>query len=244
MNILIASNRGGSGKTTVAINLAYLYARARKSTVLVDFDPQGNTRIGVGQFRLTRTLYSSLFAKGNASVALNPINKHLYYMGNDLDAATIELDCSLRNKADWTAIIKELSKYDVCIFDTSPTMCYWLGQAIMLADYALIPVLNDSSSLQGMNNILQFFDTINDKLLNNYSILINKYDPRTIYAQHISSELESQYKDKILKTRIRRNIKIAEAFHEGIELQIHDKNCNGAKDFVALFKELKTHMKI
>lgn len=238
MVILIANNRGGSGKTATALNMSFEFARRRKKVLLCDFDSQSNLTIGLGLFDSLGSVYNVIIGESSFNKSVVKINKYLDFLPNVIDAGILEIDIKERNKANLSILKNEFSKYNYVLIDTPASFSYWMSSAIEIADWALIPVITDTHSIKGLVNIEMYFSHLNPKLGDNYKIFINKSDNRTVLARHIEEEFTNNYFKRLLKTKIRRNIAISESYHRGICVRDHAPKSNGAKDYAKLAKEV------
>jgi len=238
MVILVSNNRGGCGKSVTALNLAHALADKRKSTLLIDCDPQANLSIGTKTYEPKATVYDLLFGGQKVEMALLRIKKNSYFIPRTADAVMVELSRDIRKKVNQEPLIEQFKNYDYVIIDSAPSLAWWLAFAIKISDFMLIPTLADVNSFKGLINMLKYVAVLNPKLQENYKIFFNISDSRTIYARHIINSFKEHFQSNLLKTSVRRNIDIATAFRLGQSVKEFRSESNGAKDYHKLVNEL------
>ena len=241
--IAIANQKGGVGKTTTAINLAAGLAYTKKRVLLVDFDPQGNATSGLGYTVKPEenTIYEALSLQCLASDAIRhlkrpsmdlmPANSNL--AGADLELAGIDGEREKR--------FKEVLNYDFIIVDCPPSLGLLNTNALTAASSVLIPVQCEYYALEGVSLLLQTIRVV-QKLFNPQlkieGILLTMYDARTRLSADVAQDVYKHFKEKAYKTYIPRNVKISESPSAGMSIYDYDMNCEGAKAYVALTKEV------
>lgn len=238
--ISIANQKGGVGKTTTTINLAASLAHLKKKVLVVDIDPQGNTSFGLGISEPSQTIYEALMGKPL------PIVKTEY--GVDLVPADIRL-CNAEQEmvsilAREQKLLKALApvrEYDYIIIDCNPSIGILTQNALVASDAVIIPMEPSTFSVVGLNNLDMFISNIKESLnprLRIMGYLINMVDNRTNSSKEFEPELRGAYGKDVFKTTIRRNQKLADSQREQMPVIFYDKNATGAKEYLALAKEV------
>lgn len=243
--IAVLNQKGGVGKTTTAINLGAYFAKAGKSVLIVDFDPQGNSTSGLGidKHELQATVYDVLFKKAVADQTVKetstsglfvlPANPHLA-------AAEVELVSELQREHILREVLAPLS-YDIIIIDCPPSLGLLTINALTAAHHLLIPVQAEYYALEGLSQLLTVVQRVRAGLnpsLDLLGVVVTMYDSRTSLSDQVYQELSKHFGDKVLKTIIPRNVRLAEAPSHGKSVADHDKWSKGARAYKALSKEI------
>lgn len=243
--IAILNQKGGVGKTTTAINVAAYLAKAGKSVLIVDFDPQGNATSGLGidKHNLENTVYDVLFKKIGAEHAVQETNVEGLYVlpaNPNLAAAEVELVNEFQREQALNNALANLS-YDVVLIDCPPSLGLLTINALTASDHLLIPVQAEYYALEGLSQLLTVVQRVRAGLnprLNLMGVVVTMFDSRTSLSDQVYSELTKHFGDKVLKTIIPRNVRLAEAPSHGKSIADHDKWSKGARAYKALSKEI------
>ncbi|RUO80977.1 cobalamin biosynthesis protein CobQ [Idiomarina tyrosinivorans] len=245
--IAIANQKGGVGKTTTAVNLAASMAATRRKVLLIDLDPQGNATMGSGvdKYEVENTVYELLVDEKPASeVVVTDTNGkyHLVAANGDVTAAEIKLmevfarEVRLRN-----ALKAVRDQYDFIFIDCPPSLNMLTVNAMAAADSLLVPMQCEYYALEGltalMDTVRQLAEVVNPELAIE-GILRTMYDPRNRLANDVSEQLKQHFGDKVYRTVIPRNVRLAEAPSFGAPAMYYDKSSTGAKAYLALAGEL------
>lgn len=243
----VANQKGGVGKTTSAINIAASLAVAGKRILLIDADPQGNSTSGFGidKDNLTKSLYDLYTGKRSIQeiiVATELEDLHIISSNIDLIGAELELT----GKESRESILKnEVEKirhgYDYIFIDCPPSLSLLTLNALVAADTLLVPMQCEYYALEGISMLLKTFNLIKSSYnpsLEIEGILLTMYDPRNTLAHQVTEELEKHFADKVYKTRIPRNITLAEAPSHGKPVILYDIRSKGAQSYIELAKEI------
>jgi len=244
--IAIFNQKGGVGKTTTAINVAAYMAKAGKTVLLIDFDPQGNTTSGLGlsKDKLVNTSYEALLSPNllaNAIAETKIQNLYLLPANSSLAAAELELARLVNRETKLRSMLAH-TEYDYIIIDCPPALGLLSINALAAANSVLIPVQAEYYALEGLGQLLSVTQRIRETVNPNLELLgvvLTMYDKRTALAEQVQRELEKHLGDKLLETVIPRNVRLAEAPSFGRTIIEHDKWSKGARAYKQLTKEIE-----
>lgn len=246
--IAIVNQKGGSGKTTTSVNLAASLAEEGKKVLLLDMDPQGSSSSWYGHKEKGKAFYN-VFVEGNP---LETAIVSTEYENLDIVPASgviAGLDKALANEIAAEMILKgkieEMErKYDYIFIDCAPTLGVLSLNALTAAKEVLIPVETHVMAMQGLAQLMRTINAVKSRLNPNLQIsgiLPCRVDSRTKHSKEIREQLFHRFQDKMYKSFIRENIKLAEAPLHIKPIIYYDKNCNGAQDYMNLAKEILSH---
>jgi chromosome partitioning protein len=243
--IAILNQKGGVGKTTTSISLASALAIMGHSVLLVDSDPQGNATSGLGLDKqtITKGTYEVLLDPADIQGAIVPTyQKGLYVLPSNANLAGAEIELVTQEKREWrlAEALKQIG-VEYCIIDCPPSLGLLSINALIAADYVLVPLQTEYYALEGLGQLVSVFQRVKQAYnpkLELLGVLLTMYDSRTMLSEQVKADVEKHFGKKVFKTSIPRNVRLAEAPSFGKSIFDHDKWSKGARAYKAFAKEV------
>lgn len=245
--ISVTNQKGGVGKTTSAVNIAYYLAKSGKKTLLIDFDPQGNATSGLGidkeslEGTMTEVMMETKLLK---DVVIRTDFENLFLAPSTPHLANTEVELAQANRR-FTRLrnaIDNTPTFDYVIIDSPPSLSLLTVNGLIAARYVLLPVQAEFYALEGLGQLLETMKLIRKNMnptLDLVGVLPTMVDKRTSLSTQVHEEIKKHFPGRVFKTTIPRNIRLAEAPSHGLPIGEYDKWSKGARAYKAVTKELE-----
>ncbi len=245
--IAIVNQKGGVGKTTTTINVAAQLATDKQSVLIVDLDPQGNASSGLGILKeqAPQTTYDLLRGEVTLAQVTHKTNVAQLFVvpaNANLAGAEVELVGKARREFALADALKG-ANYDYILIDCPPSLGLLTINALTAANSVFIPVQAEYYALEGLSQLLNTIQAVKGSTNPNIELLgiaLTMFDKRNSLSEQVQSEVQNYFGDKLFKTVIPRNVRLAEAPSYGKTIYEHDRWSKGARAYKALAKEFRS----
>lgn len=251
--ICVFNQKGGVGKTTTNINLCAYLAMEGYKVLTLDIDPQGNTTSGLGIDK--RNLELSMYDVLTSDVSISDVivksdliqNLHIAPSTMELAGAEVEMIGDGDREHILVNKLQEVKdNYDFIFIDCPPSLGILTINALTCSDSVLIPIQSEFYALEGVGQLINTIQLVTKSLNTNLSIegvVMTMYDNRTNLSNEVYKEVKNYFKDKVFKSTIPRNIRLAEAPSFGLPIMLYDDKCKGADAYKKFTKEFLKRQK-
>jgi len=245
--IAVINQKGGSGKTTTVVNAGAFLAKQDRKVLLIDLDPQSHTTIHLGfePPQIQKSIYDILIKKVPVKdVILETYEKNLFLIPASIELASAEIE--LVNEIGREVVLRDaLKKYkndfDYIFIDCPPSLGLLTVNALTTASEIFIPIQAEFFALEGLTKLIQTIDIVKDRLnpdIEITGIIITMFDSRKNICRDVADKVHSHFKGKVFKTKIRENVRLAEAPGFGKSIKDFAPDSHGWEDYKKLSAEI------
>lgn len=242
--ISIFNQKGGVGKTTTVVNLSAALGKKNKKVLVIDLDPQGNSTSGLGidKNELESSVYDILLEETTFD-PLETSAKNVKILPSNSDLSGFEIEAvNIDNREHLLAnYLNNINEYDYILMDCPPSLGLLSINALVASNSVLIPIQSEYYALEGVSQLVQTIDLIKGSLnpdLEIEGVVMSMFDGRNNLALDVVEEVKKYFKDKVFKSIIPRNIRLAEAPSHGLSVIDYDSSSKGAKAYIKLANEI------
>lgn len=245
--IVVANQKGGVGKTTTAINLSACLAEAGQRVLAIDMDPQGNMTSGLGVEKgsVENTAYELMLSECNIRDCLQKSAvDNLKLIPSNIDLAAVEIELIAEAEKEFIlqrALEPVRNDYDFVIIDCPPSLNMLTINSMCAADTVLVPIQCEYYALEGLSQLIHTINLVQERLnpkLEMEGVVFTMYDARTNLSLQVVENVKNNLEQKIYKTIIPRNVRLAEAPSHGLPITLYDPKSSGAESYRLLAEEV------
>ncbi len=245
--LALANQKGGVGKTTTSVNLAASLAATKRKVLLIDLDPQGNATMGVGvdKNELELTFCDCLLDGVDAHKVVHHIeNAGIDLLPSNADMTAAEVDLMRADNAEQrlkNSIASIVDEYDYVLIDCPPALNMLTLNALVASDGVIIPMQCEYYALEGLTALMDTINQVRSTVNPNLKIeglLRTMFDPRNTLSNDVSAQLIEHFGDRVYRTIVPRNVRLAEAPSYGLPALLYEKTSRGALAYLALAGEM------
>lgn len=245
ISIAVTNQKGGVGKTTTAVSLAFCLAKQGKKVLLVDFDPQGNATSGLGiqKQNLEKTVIDVVLEDATLDECIvSTKHKNLFVLPATPHLANAEVELA-KAQQRFTRLKHALQQntFDYVIIDCPPSLSLLTVNALIAAHFLLLPVQAEFYALEGLSQLLETMQLVRKGLnptLELLGVVLTMVDSRTTLSNQVHEEVKKHFPGKVFETVIPRNVRLAEAPSHGLPIGAYDRWSKGARAYKSLTKEV------
>lgn len=246
--ISIINQKGGSGKTTTTVNLGACLSLSNKKVLLIDLDPQANTTIhfGIKPHETKKSIYDIMLGDAKFGDVIQKSElKNLDICPANINLSGVEIELAGvvgREMVLKDSLEEKINNYDYILIDCPPSLSLLTVNALTVSKEIIIPVQTEFFALEGMGKLLQTIEIVKKRLNKNIEvtgILATMFDKRTNLANEVTEKIKEYFGNKVYKTCIRKNIKLAEASSHGKPVILYAPSSTGARDYMSLSQEVE-----
>lgn len=244
--VSITNQKGGVGKTTTAVSLAYGLAEEGKKTLFVDIDPQANgtSSFGINKRNIARSVYEVLIGECEVGEAILPtVYKNVDVLPTNMNLAGAEIEMVAMEHREAllkTALNKIRHRYDYIIIDCPPSLSLLTLNALNASNSVIIPLQPEYLALEGVSQLVNTVKLVKSRYNPNLyieGVLLTMYDGRLNVTLQVANEVKKYFGNKVYKTAICRNVRLSEAPSHGVPVQVYDRYSKGALAYREVVRE-------